>query len=295
MRGPRDFAAPIGKGFEKTRVEDEGGPWQTFRVKFPAYRPDREENRWAGATLRVPNGMPRGLIVVLPILGGDYGPSEAFATHLAGAGFTTMRFDRKAEIFDASKDFAHVARMMTAGVIDVRRGLAWARRERVAGRGRIGVLGISMGSFVGTLVAATDPSVDAAALALGGAGLPEILFAAQSEEEIGALFRGLRARGYDDARIRAEAARDLAEVDPAAYAKAIDPNHTFLLHARFDDVVPFANGQRVHELMGRPDRMVTLTGHYSAVFVLPVILAEVERHFEAHLDPDVTSRFAPFE
>lgn len=293
-RGPRDFRAPVGTGFVKERVADEDGPWQTFRVTYPAHRPDREENRTQGATLRVPHGMPRGLIVVLPILGGDYGPSEAFATHLAGAGFTTMRFDRKAEIFDPSKDFAHVNAMMTAGVIDVRRGLAWARAQRLAGRGRVGVLGISMGSFVGTLVSATDPSVDAAALALGGAGLPEILFSAQSEREIGALFAGLRERGYDDARIRAEMARDLADVDPAAYAHAIDPNRTFLLHARFDAVVPFANGQRVYELMGRPDRMITLTGHYTAALLLPVILSEIEAHFTRHLDPDVTGTFEPF-
>ena len=79
--------------------------------------------------------------------------------------------------------------------------------------------------------------------------------------------------------------RELASVDPIAYAKALDPNRTLLVHARFDRVVPFANGQRLYEAMGRPRRLVTLTGHYSAVMVLPVILAEVEAHFSRELDP----------
>ncbi|MEQ9503681.1 MAG: prolyl oligopeptidase family serine peptidase [Deltaproteobacteria bacterium] len=290
VRGPRDFVAPVGDAFTQRPLDAEDPRWRTFRVVYPAHRPDREENKNYAATVRVPVGMPRGLIVVLPILGGDYGPSEAFATHLAGAGFTTMRFDRKAEIFDASKDFRHVAMMMTQGVIDVRRGLAWARRSRLAGRGRIGVLGISMGSFVGTLVAATDPGVDAAALALGGAGLPKILFAAQSEKEIGALFAGLRDRGYDDERIRAEMVRDLSSVDPIHYAKALDPTRTLLVHARLDGVVPFENGQQIYEAMGRPRRLVTMTGHYTAALLLPVILAEVEAHFSRQLDPVPTWR-----
>lgn len=289
------FGAPLrATAFVRTNVAQEDVTYATSRVTFPAYRPAIPKNATSAMTLRVPVSMPRGLVVVLPILGGDYGPSDTFARALAEAGFTTLRFDRRDKIFDPDKDFRHVARTIDAGVVDVRRGLRWAVEQRLAGRGRIGVLGISMGSFVGTIVAATEPRVDAAVLALGGGGLPDILFSAQSEEEIGALFAALRARGLDDAAIHAAAARDLERVDPLRFARALDRDSTLLVHARFDGVVPFSAGQRFRAAMGRPRRFVTLTGHYSAVFVLPSILSAVEAHFTEQLDPDVTDSFEPF-
>lgn len=275
----------MGKGFERTKADAEHPTYTTERVTYPSRRPDRPANAKMGATLRIPVKTPRGLIVVLPILGGDYGPSDTFARHLSESGFTTLRFDRKADLFDPEKDFAHVASVIVEGSADIRRGLSWALTQRLQGRGRVGLIGISMGSFVGTIVAATDPRIDATVLALGGAGLPTILRHARSEPEIGALFDALEARGWSDEKIHDAMAQDLAVVEPLAFAPHLNPNTTLLIHARFDAVVPFENGQRFRTAAHEPERIVTLTGHYSAALLLPYLLDAVEAHFAKWVDP----------
>lgn len=236
-------------------------------------------------TLRSPVTGVRGLIVVLPILGDDYGPSELFARHLSERGFATMRFNRKTELFDPARGFDHVARIMRLGVLDLRRGIRWAVENGVDGGHGVGVVGISMGAFAGTLLAATDEHVRASVLALGGGGLPSVLRAARSEEEIGAFYEALEARGWSAERIDAAAAEQLAPVEPLHFAAHLDPRRTLLLHAMFDQVVPYENGTALWEAAGRPERLSLLAGHYGAAIYLPYVLAATESFFSRHLGP----------
>jgi hypothetical protein len=267
---------PPGSGFLLVKSEA-AGPYETSILTYPAHDESDTKNPIVRAELRR-SERSHGLILVLPILGGDYGPSNAFAEHLAELGFATLRFDRKVDIFDPEKDFAHVARSIRNGVIDVRRSLDWPGAGPLVSEG-VGILGISMGSFVATGVAATDPRVDASVLALGGAGLVDILYAARSEREIGRFFDALSKRGWSEERIRREAHRHLDPLDPERFAGAIDPTSTLLVHARFDEVVPYRHGTRLWEAAGRPRRVTLLSGHYTAALFLPWLKQITADHF----------------
>ncbi len=254
------------------------GAFSTQTLSFDASPGHAPHNAVVRAKLRTPRGRPsRGLIVVLPILGGDYAPSDTFATYLAEHGFTTLRFDRKAKIFDPDRGFDSVAAIMREGVLDVRRGIDWAYATGRA-RGGVGVLGISMGSFAGTILAAIDPRIDCAVLALGGGGLPTILESARSEKEIDRFFRALEKRVPSAQERRAQAKTHLGPIDPLRFADRLPSARTLMIHARFDAVVPYASATQLWQAAGRPPRVTLLTGHYSSVLALPYLLRLTERH-----------------
>ena len=274
---PDRFPHAPGSGFVLTHVES-NEKYETSILSFPAYDRTDPKNPIVRAELRRPKSC-RGVILVLPILGGDYGASNIFAEHFAENGFATLRFDRREDIFDPEKDFAHVARSIKDSVIDVRRSLDWPPIKRLVAQGA-GVMGISMGSFIATGVAATDRRIEASVLALGGADLVDIIYSARSEWEIGRFFDALEKRGWSDERIRREAHLHLDPIDPGRFAPAIDPRSTLLVHARFDDVVPYAYGTKLWKAAGKPRRITLMAGHYTAALYVPWLLQLTEEHFE---------------
>lgn len=279
-----DYArAPVEGTLEPAPAESER--FRTEVLTFPADDRDDPKNPVVRALLRTPLEDPRGLVVVYPVLGGDYSPSDAFATDLAGRGWRTLRFDRKVDVFDSEGDFRTVARRLRQSVIDVRRGIDWATDEGIAPRHGIGLVGISLGSIIGSLAAASDPRIHATVLLLGGGDLVEILEAAASEEEVAALLAALAADGLDDATIEARARRAFAPIEPLDHVARLDPESTLLVHARFDAVVPYANGTRLWEAAGEPARLTIPTGHYGAVLYLPYLLSAVADHLDEHLAP----------
>jgi hypothetical protein len=280
LRSPEPFAYEGRPAFGIEDLEPDGCP--RSRVTYPAWDPTDTDNPVVAAELRCPPAT-RGLILILPILGDDYGPPDAFADHLCRSGFATLRFERKLNVFDPGRDFAHVARAIRRGVVDVRRSLEWDRVPELRGSGGVGILGISMGSFIATGVAASDHRIGAAVLALGGGDLVDILGAARAEPEIDAFYDALERRGLGADAIELEAHRALDPLDPMRFAKSLDPTRVLMVHARFDAVVPYENGTLLWRAAGRPRRIVLLAGHYSAGLYIGHLLDETERHFTRHL------------
>ncbi|MBI4821883.1 MAG: hypothetical protein HY791_36835 [Deltaproteobacteria bacterium] len=261
----------------------ESDRYRSYQVTYPSRDRSDPRNLDSRALLRVPDRGVRGLIVVLPILGGDYGASDLFACDLSEEGFSTLRFERKADAFVADGALPRAAHLMQEAVVDVRRGLDWAEAARVPGSHAIGLVGISMGSFIATLVAASDSRVKATVLALGGGDLVRVMRAARSEEEIEAVLSSYEAKGIRDAELDREIDRWLGRFDPLRFAARLDPRATLMVHARFDGVIPFERGTEVWVAAGRPARGVTPTGHYSSVFAAPWLVPLVRRHFETRL------------
>lgn len=283
LRYPR---APVEAIVTPGERESEG--YRTSTVTFAAYDPSDLFNPRVVMVLRQPIIRSARLIVILPILGGDYGASDLFARHFAEAGFNTLRFERKDRVFEPGLGFDHVARMMVRGAIDVQRGIDWAEDRGLTRRG-VGIMGISMGSFVATIVAASDPRIRASALALGGADLVQVLHAARGEEEIEGFLSALEARGLSSEEINRTARQHLGPLDPVVFAPAIDPRTSLLIHARFDGVVPYARGTELWEAAGRPARITLLTGHYTAWFAVPYLLSATLTHFQRSLQNSNTN------
>lgn len=267
---------------------DEEPDFATWTLDYPALDTADAKNPNVHAVLRYPRAGSEALVVVLPILGGDYSETDYFARGLARRGIATLRFDRKADILDPEGDFQLAARRIRNTVVDVRRGIDLLASGSSLARqpmkfSRVGLLGISLGSMIGNLIAAYDTRIDATALVLTGGDFAEVLDHARDEVEVKAFLAGLESRGYDPDRIRHEAHWYLDPVDPLRHAASLDPSTTLLVQGRFDPIVPFEVGTRLWEAAHRPERVVLPTGHYSAVLFLPYIEGLIDDHFENHL------------
>ncbi|MFN7952101.1 MAG: hypothetical protein U0610_10280 [bacterium] len=279
---------PVEFPFTLEAAPDEQPEFATWHLRYDALDREDPKNPTVQAVLRYPRAGTDALVVVLPILGGDYSETDWFARGLATAGMATLRFDRKTDVLDPAGDFELAARRIRDSVVDVRRGLdLFASRSPLAHQpmrfARVGILGISMGSMIGNLIAAYDPRIDAAALVLSGGDFANVLECARDEVEVKAFLEGLASRGYDANRIRHEAHAYLDGIDPLRHAASLDPATTLLIQGRFDPIIPFEAGTRLWEAAHRPERIVLPSGHYSAVLFLPYIQARIEEHFARHL------------
>ena len=258
---------------------------RTSALTYPSSSHRDPANLRVRAVLREPLGPSRGLVVVLPILGGDYEPSDALAHGLTGRGWATLRFDRKHDLFDPGGDPALTARRIRQSVIDVRRGIDWAVASGADGGRGVGLLGVSMGSIIGTLVASSDDRVRSTILALVGGGLADGLRTVRSEVEIDAFFTGAEARGLSGGELDRALAEAFDPLDPFRHAPYLDPARTLVIHARFDALVPLEVGATVREAAGNPEWVVLPTGHYSAALLLSYIEDRIGEHLDRTLTP----------
>ncbi len=285
------FAYPAGEiAFELQAMADEQPEFATWSLTYPSADTTDPKNATSHAVLRYPRAGSDALVVVLPILGGDYSETDWFGKGLAEQGIATLRFDRKTDVLDPRGDFELAGRRIRDSVIDVRRGLDLLAKGSPAARqpmqfSHIGLLGISMGSMIGNLIAAYDPRIQATALVLTGGEFAHVLESARGEVEVRDFLEGLESRGYDHDRLRREAHWYLDPVDPMAHAGSLDPATTLIVQGRFDPIIPFEVGTRLWEAAHRPERVVLPSGHYSAVLFLPYIESLLEDHFRKHLLP----------
>src|SRR5262249_50664297 len=139
------------------------------------------ENNTVHALYYRPDGPgPFPGVIVLDITAGDQTVSRAIATHLAqhkiAALFVQMAYygPRRppgTRLRLPSTDFHHTTAAVRQTILDVRDAAAWmASRPELDGK-RLGILGTSLGSFIGSLAAEMEPRLGRVAVLLGGGGL----------------------------------------------------------------------------------------------------------------------------
>jgi dienelactone hydrolase len=114
---------------------------------------------------------------------------------------------------------------------DIRRAVAWLEARPEADPRRIGLVGISLGAFVGSLVLGVDANVDRAVLVLGGGNLNEVLWTAPETRQLRAT---LRARSLT----REATAKLLQPIEPLGVAAPLPPGTLLMINARNDTTVP---------------------------------------------------------
>lgn len=222
-------------------------------------------------------------IIVLPIQGGDYEISSLFAGYFQSQGFSALRFERRAEWLDSSRDVHDLQLLVKQFLADVGRGIDWWLRQGENGPKRLGLFGVSMGANTGAVVAAGDPRIEAAVLPLGGGDLADILMTAH-DEEINQYRKDLAARlGLEEPSLRPLLEEALAPVDNLNFAHGMNAHTTLFISARFDRVVRYANATRLWECIGRPKRIVLPCGHYSTIVFLPLVKLWARRWFDRFL------------
>lgn len=223
-------------------------------------------------------------IVLLPVLAGDYEVSTMFARAFAAAGYGCLRFERRAEWLDATREPEVLGDLLDRFVDDVRRGIAWWMAEDGGPVAPLGLFGVSMGAITGTVLAGRESVIGPKVLCLGGGPLAEVLDSAR--EEMFDTFRdGLSTRlGCSWPELLPRFVRSLAGRDPLDLAGRLDPATVLFVGTRFDRVVAPRFQTRLWEVLGRPRRVRLPTGHYSAALFVPLIRRLALRWFDRHFD-----------
>ena len=144
-----------------------------------------------------------------------------------------------------STDIAGSLDNVRQGVLDGRRAVQWLATRPGVDPTRIAVVGTSLGSFVGALVAASEPQVTAAALLLGGGGLVD---AFSTHPKAAGVLPLLSLLGITTDALKVT----IAPVDPVTYADQLKTKRLFLIGASRDDVVPPIALTTLWEATGKP-------------------------------------------
>lgn len=226
------------------------------------------------------------LVVILPITRGDFFSTE-FAVYFAERGFACLRFRSQGDVGRLFGDPASLPMfrdLLRARVIDTRRALDWALRRSEIDTDRVALIGFSHGALVGSLIAAVDPRIKAAALVLAGGDLAGII----RDSDAGSLARirdglmadqDLTADGFYDA-----ATAVLGDVDPLTYAPLVSPRTILMINARFDHVIRRPYAEALWRGLGRPELVWLPTGHYTAGLFTAYARHKIFDHFARVLD-----------
>ncbi len=240
------------------------------RIELPAVPPTAGTNRVIVLDCYQPvptNKTP--VILVLPILGGSYELEEHFADYFARHGLAAVIVHREkinpspqaAEAFDG---------MLRQTVLDNQQAIDWLETQPEIDPARIGVFGASMGAIKGALLVELENRVQAAVLGLAGGNVPYIL--TQTTEKGIARRRKawLREHKVSLAELN-EQLRQQITCDPVAFAPYAQPAKVLLVLAACDTVVPIKTGLELRRKMGKPETVLIMAGHYSALAYVPYI------------------------
>ena len=225
-------------------------------------------------TPNVSNPVP--VVLLLPIIGGDYPLERHFARYFArhGIGSVLVRRDKllRGERFD------QIDELLRQATIDARQAIDWIETQREYDASRIGAFGVSMGAIRGALLMPADSRIRAATLGLVGGDLPWIL-AYTEEPSIAKRRRAYLKKENMTQHELEERLRAAITLDPAAVASSVDPRRVFLVLAACDMSVPVRKGWELRRLMGKPETLIVPAGHYSSLLFIPLIQVETLRFF----------------
>lgn len=222
-------------------------------------------------------------VIVLDITGGDQSLSRMIATYLAqnniGTLFVQMAYygPRRppgSKLRMLMTDIPHSMAAVRQTVLDIRVASAWLASRPDIDRKRIGILGTSLGSFVATLVAETEPRFDRVVLLLGGGGL------------VDAFYDHPQAKPYRMAYELVGGTKDkvkqmIAPVDPITMADRMKGRNMLMVCASRDEIVPPSSSKALWEAMGQPKIIWYDTTHYGAALFIPKLLPIVAEHLKA--------------
>jgi len=126
-----------------------------------------------------------------------------------------------------------------------------------------------MGGIKGTLLVELEDRVQAAVLGLTGGDLPYIL-THTTERGIARRRKAWLGEHKVSLAVLKERLQQIS-CDPAAFAPYVQPAKVLLVLAAGDTVVPIKTGLELRRKMGKPETVLLMAGHYSALVYVPYI------------------------
>jgi dienelactone hydrolase len=262
---------------------------EVFHVRFPSpvitscpenntvhaeyYRPLIEERQ--RSELRFPG------VIVLDITAGDQKLSRLIATHFAqnriAALFVQMAYygPRRPPGSDLrllTPNYQHSMAAVRQTVLDIRQAAAWLESRSEIDSKRLGVLGTSLGSFMGSLAAEMEPKLSRVAVLLGGGGLVDAYY----DDPRATSFRQLwEALGGTKAKM----AELIAPADPLTCAANLKDRRVLIIAGKRDDIVPPKAAEALWQATGKQKIIWYDCTHYGAVVYFLPAMRHIVRHF----------------
>ena len=244
--------------------------FQTYCELTGDYRAVRGEYSRA---LQSDKKAPYPLIVISPILGGEkdsYLASRFIARECCRRGMCAFFIYQEKSILSGQRDACGLEARMRQSVRDSIQALnAFSGLEEIDSQ-RLGSFGVSLGAIRNLVLLAAEPRLRANVLCLGGLDLAEILQTSKEPMVLRYLVQRKKEEGLS--------ARDLMREfngyfpsNPKNLVGGINPNTVLLYLAACDEVVPYAQGLALRQMLGAPETYLMPLGHYSSLIAAPWI------------------------
>jgi dienelactone hydrolase len=160
---------------------------------------------------------------------------------------------------------------ITQTIKDCRCAFCWLETRPEVDAKRLGVLGTSLGSFVGGVLAGAEPRVCSACLLLGGGNLVESFATHPKAKPVLDLLNTLG--------IKMDTLKKLIEpIDPITYAASLKKKRLLLIGASRDDVVPPVAMKALWEATGQQKILWIDETHVGAALHMIPMMRAVTKH-----------------
>lgn len=268
----------------KLRHDYEKEGYQVFDVRFPsALTTKYPENNTVHCMWYRPVGPgPFPTTVVLDILAGDQSLARIQSAYLARKGIACLfvqmayygpRRPPNSRVRLLSPDPKLTLAAIRQTVLDIRRAAAWLAAQSEVDQTRLGVVGTSLGSFMGTLTAEMEPRFKKVAIVLGGGGVVDAFYDHPQAAPLRALYEALGGtkQKLQDA---------VAIADPITRAANLKDRQVIMIAASKDEIVPPSACKKMWEALGQPKIIWYDAGHYTAAYFIHDALQHVVEHFK---------------
>jgi dienelactone hydrolase len=250
-----------------------------FRLDFPSpVKSPTPENNTVWAEYYRPRGPgPFAATIVLDITAGDQTLSRTIGTVLAenkiAALFVQMAYygprrPAGSRLRLLSPDFKQSMDAVRQSVLDIRRAGAWLESQPEVDHTKIGILGTSLGSLVGTLAAEMEPRFAKVVILLGGGDLVDAYY----DHPRAWLMRQIyEACGGTKEKVR----RFIAPVDPVTCADRLKDRAVLMIAAKRDQIIPACATLALWNAAGQPRIIWYDCTHYGAALYFAAIMREV--------------------
>lgn len=232
------------------------------------------------------NKGPSPVVLIMPILNGQKDLMRPFAKHFARKGYAVIIIDtvqRRTLLQDLRDPEPAIHRSIQRH----RRVIDWVETREDMDAGRISIFGASLGAFNALFLAALDDRVSAAALALVGGSLPDVLVVSNERRVEEAVAQTREELSLDDEELIAYLKERIA-TDPLMLAPHVNAERVLLVQAKNDKTVPFARQMELRDAMGMPETITLPTGHITAAAYLFYLRSRIAKFFDRKLAEEST-------
>lgn len=256
-----------------------------YTLQFPSPVETKcKENNTVHAEYYRPRGKgPFPCVIVLDITGGDQSLSRTISSILAqsnvGALFVQMAYygPRRppgSGLRLLSTDYEHSMAAVRQTVLDLRRAAAWMEGRPEVDSKRLGILGTSLGSFMGTLTAEMEPKLRRVAVLLGGGGLVEAYYDDPRAAHVRWLWEALGGT-------KEKLAKLIAPADPLTCAGNLRDRRVLIIAGKRDEIVPPRMAEMLAKACGDPKVVWYDCTHYGAALYFVPAMKHIVQHFAA--------------